>query len=152
KKFKMDSFKKNHETLPFEGAQPGVLFGQEAQYTKQFVAQIKDEQHLPPQILELDRMSVSDLLRKQGAPEDILTLYTYLNATDETARPDEMSALSMIRGHVRKANFTELHDEGRICGGNEQWPKAFAKALSTKIHYARAARKISHNANRIDDS
>jgi monoamine oxidase len=152
KKFRMDSFKKNHETLPFEGAQPGVLFGQEAQYTKQLVAQIKDEQHLPPQILELDRMSVADLLRKEGAPEDILTLYTYLNATEETARPDEMSALSMIRGHVRKANFTELQDEGRIFGGNDQLPKAFAKAISSRIHYARAARKIVHNASGVDVS
>lgn len=151
-KFRMDAFKKNRQQLPFRGAQPGVLFGQEAQYTKELVAQIKDEKHLPPQILELDNMSVADLLRRRGAPEDILTLYTYLNATEETARPEEMSALSMIRGHVRKANFTELQNEGRIFGGNDQLPKAFAKALSTKIHYACAARKISHAADGADVS
>lgn len=147
KVFQMDSFKKNKEQLPFEGAKPGMLFGQETEYTKRLVAMVKDPEKLPPEILKLDNLSVAELLTREGAPKDILTLYTYLNATEETARPEQMSALSMIRSHLQQSAFSEVQDEGRIFGGNDQLPKAFAKSLSGEILYDRPVRKIAHDEN-----
>jgi monoamine oxidase len=68
-----------------------------------------------------------------------------LNATEETARPEEISALSLIKNHLRQTTFNEVQNEGRIFGGNDQLPKAFARSLSDKILYRRAVRKISHS-------
>jgi monoamine oxidase len=147
KKFRMDEFKKNKEVLPFKGTKPGVLFGQEEAYTKKLLEQIRDPSKLPPEILKLDNLSVAELLTQQGAPEDVIALYTYLNATESTARPEEMSALTMIRGHLQHTDFSEQQNEGRIFGGNDQLPKAFARALSEKILYNRPVRKISPDAN-----
>lgn len=144
KKIRMADFKQSKLALPFQGTQPGVLFGQEAQYTKKLREQIKDPDHLPPEILKLDNLSVAELLTQQGAPSDVLALYTYLNATEETARPEEMSALALIKGHIRATDFSEVQNEGRIFGGNDQLAKGFARPLSDKILYRRAVRKIQH--------
>src|SRR5262245_29571142 len=54
KKFRMDEFKKNKQALPFKGTKPGVLFGQEEEYTKKLLEQIRDPSKLPPEILKLD--------------------------------------------------------------------------------------------------
>lgn len=150
KAFHMDSFKKNKERLPFEGTQPGVLFGQEAQYTKRLLQGIKNPNDLPAEILQLDQMSIADLLKREGAPKDVIELYTYLNATEETARPEEMSALSMLRSHLKQTAFSELQNEGRILGGNDQLPRAFAKTLSDRILYRRPVRKIQHDPNGVE--
>jgi monoamine oxidase len=143
KKFRMEEFKKNKLQLPFQGTKPGVLFGQEEEFTKNLLKQIQDPAKLPPEILKLDNLSVAELLIQQGAPEDVIALYTYLNATESTARPEEMSALTMIRGHLQHSDFSEQQNEGRIFGGNDQLPKAFARALSEKILYNHPVRKIS---------
>ena len=146
-RFKMDAFKNKAQKLPFEGVRPGVLFGQEAQYISRILERIEDPEKLPADIMELDNLSVAELLIKEGAPQDILALYTYLNATEETARPEEMSALSVIRSNVKKSGFTEQQNEGRIFGGNDQLPKAFARALADNILYNRPVRKIHHDSN-----
>ncbi len=147
KKFKMAEFKQKNQTLPFEGAQPGMLFGQEAPFTKKIRESIKNPEQLPSDILQMDNLSVAEFLLQQGAPKDLLALYTYLNATEETARPEEMSALSLIKHHLSQSTFSEVQNEGRIFGGNDQLPKAFARHLSEKILYRRAVRKIAHNSN-----
>jgi monoamine oxidase len=146
-KFKMDAFKKSGQKLPYEGVKPGVLFGQEAQYITRLLDQIQDPEKLPPEIMQLDNLSVAELLLKEGAPQDILALYTYLNATEETARPEEMSALSVIRSNLHRSGFTEQQNEGRILGGNDQLPNGFARALSNNILYNRPVRKIEHDSN-----
>ncbi len=143
KKLKMESFKQNKEMLPYAGTEGGKLFGQEAGYLKRLLDLIQDPDKLPPEILKLDNLSVVDLLLQEGAPEDILALYTYTQATESTARPQEMSALAMVRSHRR--TFNENTDEGRILGGNDQLPKALARALSDKILYNRPVRKIAHD-------
>ncbi len=144
KKYRMDSFKKNREELPFEGTRPGVLFGQEAQYLEKLVQQVRDPKNLPSEILRLDRFSVAELLKREGAPPDVIQLYKYLNATESTARPEEMSALTMLRGHLHHSDFSEQQNEGRILGGNDQLPKSFARAIAAKILYNRPVRKITH--------
>ncbi|HSE41189.1 MAG TPA: NAD(P)/FAD-dependent oxidoreductase, partial [Acidobacteriota bacterium] len=145
-KFKMSELKTRNQTLPYEGARPGMLFGQEAAFIKKIRDSIKDPERLSPDVLQLDNLSVAELLLQQGAPKDLLALYSYLNATEETARPEEISALSLIKAHLRQSNFSEVQNEGRIFGGNDQLPKAFARRLSDKILYRRAVRKIAHNA------
>jgi monoamine oxidase len=142
-KFKMASFKQNKEKLPYAGSEGGQLFGQEARYLQRLLKLIPDPEKLPPEILKLDNLSVVELLLQEGAPEDIVALYTYTQATESTARPHEMSALAMVRSHRR--SFSEDTDEGRILGGNDQLPKALARALSGQILYDRPVRKIAHD-------
>jgi monoamine oxidase len=141
KKLQMASFKQNREMLPYAGTEGGKLFGQEARYLKRLVDLIQDPENLPPEILKLDNLSVVELLLSEGAPEDILALYTYTQATESTARPHEMSALAMVRSHRR--SFSENTDEGRILGGNDQLPKALARALSDKVLYNRPVLRIA---------
>ena len=140
----MEALKKGEVDLPYEGTERGRLFGQEMQYTKELVQKIADPQNLPPEILKLDNLSVLELLLDQGAPQDIVTLYGYLNATESTARPHEMSALGMVKSHASAGFFNEDVDEGRILGGNDQLPKAFARRLADKILYRRPVQKIEH--------
>ncbi len=139
----MRALKEGTVPLPYEGTLRGQLFGQEAQYTRELVAMIEDPERLPEEIRRLDDISVAQLLIDRGAPEDILALYTYLNATESTARPEEMSALGLVLGHARASGFNEDVDEGRIFGGNDQLPKAFARALSGKIRYGRPVRRVT---------
>src|SRR6266496_4046578 len=142
-KLRMAPFKQNKEKLPFAGTEGGQLFGQEARYLQRLLKLIPDPEKLPPEILKLDNLSVVELLLQEGAPEDIVALYTYTQATESTARPHEMSALAMVRSHRR--SFSEDTDEGRILGGNDQLPKALARALSGQILYDRPVRRIAHD-------
>jgi monoamine oxidase len=145
RKLRMASFKKNKEPLPYAGTEGGQLFGQEKAYLKRLLDTIADPERLPPEILKLDNLSVVELLLREGAPEDIVALYTYTQATESTARPYEMSALSMVRSLRR--SFNEDTDEGRILGGNDQLPKGLARALSGQILYDRPVRRIAHDAS-----
>jgi monoamine oxidase len=145
KRITMSALKNGKASLPYEGTVKGRLFGQETQFTKRWVEKIKKTDALPPEILKLDNLSVVELLLEGGAPQDIISLYTYLNATEATARPHEMSALRMVRAHARGGSFNEDVDEGRILGGADQLPKAFARRLSNKILYNRPVRKIAHD-------
>jgi monoamine oxidase len=43
-----------------------------------------------------------------------------------------------------------VQDEGRILGGNDQLPKAFARSLSDQVLYRRAVRKIAHNLSGVE--
>jgi monoamine oxidase len=138
--------------LPFEGTETGKLFGQETRFTRRLAQLIKDPENLPPEILKLDNLSVTELLLQEGAPEDIISLYTYLNATESTARPHEMSALAMVKSHAAASGFNEDVDEGRILGGNDQLPKAFARRLADKILYNRPVRRILHDAEGVEVS
>jgi len=142
-KIRMASFKKDKEKLPYAGTEGGRLFGQEARYLQRLLNLIAHPEELPPEILKLDNLSVTELLLQEGAPEDIVALYTYTQATESTARPHEMSALAMVRSHRR--SFSEDTDEGRILGGNDQLPKALARALAGQILYDRPVRRIAHD-------
>lgn len=143
----MADLKQGRVDLPFKGTQRGQLFGQEARYTKRLVQMIDNPDAVPTEISKLDNKSVVELLLEEGAPQDIVNLYTYLNATEATARPHEMSAYRLVIGHARSSGFNENVDEGRIFGGNDQLPKAFAQRLSAHIRYNRPVVKISHGSD-----
>ena len=148
----MQALKDGAVGLPYEGTRRGQLFGQEAAYTRRLVDTIEDLESLPDEIKKLDSVSVTQLLLAAGAPADIVDLYTYLNATESTARPHEMSALSMVLAHRRASAFNEDVDEGRIFGGNDQLPKAFARALADKIRYNCPVRRIAHHVTGVEVS
>ena len=152
RRIRMQALKDGSAEIPYEGARRGQLFGQEAAYTRRLVEMIQDSDDLPEEILRLDYLSVTRLLLAQGAPADVVELYTYLNATESTARPHEMSALAMVLSHRRAAGFNEDVDEGRIFGGNDQLPKAFARALSDKIRYNSPVRRIAQVAAGVEVS
>ena len=90
-------------------------------------------------------MSIEDMLKKGGAPKDIIDLYTYTNATESTTVPAKMSALYMVLTNARASAFSEDTVEGRILGGNDKLPKTFAKKLGSKIKYNRALKRLKFN-------
>lgn len=145
-KLRLKDIRADKLRLPYEGCEPGLLFGQERKYTAKLRSTVKDPSKLPPEILALDGLSVSEMLAREGAPPDIIELYKYTGATENTSRPDEMSALEMLEGHFEESGFTEHTEEGRILGGNDRLPKAFARALADKVLYGRAVRRIRHDA------
>lgn len=175
KKFRMDDLQNLRYQLPYADIEGNNLFGQEKKYINHYVERIQtwskqnsissfglhdssgqkkiknsiNFNNLPQDILKLDNLSVADLLRKEGAHKDIIELYTFTNATESTGRPETLSALSMVLGHFMADSFNEETDEGRIQGGNDQLPKAFAKSLSNTIFYHRPVKKIEYNKNGV---
>ena len=111
RRYSMKDFKDNKQTLPFEGAEPGKLFANERKYIEHWFEKIEDINDLPKEVLELDNISVAQLLRKEKAPRDIVDLYTYTNATESTIRPDQANALGFVLGHYRASGFNEDTDE-----------------------------------------
>ena len=178
KKFRMKDLQSLRHQLPYADVEGSNLFGQEKKYINHYVERIQtwskqnsissfslhdsggqkksknsiNINNLPQDILDLDNLSVADLLRKEGAHKDIIELYTFTNATESTGRPETLSAFSMVLGHFMADSFNEETDEGRIQGGNDQLPKAFAKSLSNTIFYRRPVKKIEYNNDGVEVS
>ncbi len=148
-RFAMSDYKNKKVSLPYDGTTPGVLFGQERRYAERLIKQIQDPNRLPPELLALDNKSVAEVLLAEGAPQDVISLYTYLNATERTARPDQMSALSMIRSLHSVSGFNEEVDEGRILGGHDQVSKALARYLGHDVLYNRPVEQIRHGSDGV---
>ena len=138
----MEGLKSGKDTLPYDGILDGKLFGQEARYIQQWIDLVKQKGENAPEVLALDNMSIEDMLKKGGAPKDIIDLYTYTNATESTTVPSKMSALYMVLTNARASAFSEDTVEGRILGGNDKLPKTFAKKLGSKIKYNRALKRL----------
>ncbi|MBC8346428.1 MAG: FAD-dependent oxidoreductase [Candidatus Marinimicrobia bacterium] len=176
KKYNMETFQSQNQRLPYDGVEGGQLFGQEEPYIQSWIEKVDDWvvdndvscfscheyggqpvienpidwSHLPEDILALDKLSIKDLLINEGAPKDIIDLYTYTNATESTGRPETLSALRLVMGHYMAGGFSEDTDEGRILGGNDQLPKSFAKAISSNIKYNRSVTKIEHGESGVE--
>ena len=149
KKYGMADFKSMKQILPYKGTVGGKLFGQEFEFVRHWVEKIKDPKNIPEDVLDLDSMSAAQLLRKEGAPRDIIDLYKYTNATESTCTPDQMSALNMVFNFYTAA-FSEDTVEGRIFGGNDQLPKRFAKEIAANLKYNCPVKKISHSKSGIE--
>ena len=178
KKFRMKDLQSLRHQLPYADIEGSNLFGQEKKYINHYVEKIQtwskqnsistfslhdssDQKkiknsininNLPQDILDLDNLSIADLLRKEGAHKDIIELYTFTNATESTGRPETLSAFSMVFDHFMAGGFNEKTDEGRIHGGNDQLPKAFAKSLADKVLYHRPVKKIEYNNSGVEVS
>ena len=146
----MNDIRSGMATLPFDGTIKGKLFGQEAKYIQKWIDLTKKEGVNSEKIQALDKVSVEQLLKQGGAPKDIIQLYTYLNATESTTLPSKMSALSMVLSHVKTSGFSENTVEGRILGGNDQLPKAFAKKLGSKIKYNHPVKRVITSSGEVE--
>ena len=145
----MKGLKSGKDLLPFKGTEEGKLFGQEVQYIQKWINLVKEKGENSPEVLALDKVSIEEILMKGGAPKDIIELYTYTNATESTTVPSKMSALNMVLSYSRTSAFSEHTVEGRIFGGNDKLPKAFAKELSSKIKYSRALKRLSFDSKGV---
>ena len=145
----MNDLKSGKVNLPFKGTKGGKLFAQEAAYIQDWIKKVRSLGTSSAEVQALDKMSVADVLRKGGAPQDIIDLYTYTNATESTTVSSRMSALNMVLANSETSAFSENTEEGRILGGNDQVPKIFAKILGEKIRYNRPIEKIEYNENRV---
>ena len=145
----IEGLKSGRDLLPFKGASEGKLFGQEVQYIQKWIDLVEQKGMNSPEVQALDKISVEDILKEGGATKDIIDLYTYANATEETALPSKMSALHMVLSNTRTSNFSENTVEGRIFGGNDQLPKTLAKKIDTKIMYNRPLQRLEYDSNGI---
>jgi len=145
----MEGLRLGRDSLPFKGTLKGKLFGQEVQYIKKWIDLVKLKGISSPEVQELDKISVEEILKKGGAPKDIINLYAYANATEETTVPSKMSALYMVLSNIRTSSFSENIVEGRIFGGNDQLPKILAKKLETKIMYNQPLYRLDYDSNAI---
>lgn len=145
----MKGLKSGADSLPYDGILDGKLFGQESRYIQEWIDLVKQKGENAPEVLALDNMSIEDMLKKGGAPKDIIELYTYTNATESTTVPSRMSALNMVLANAKASAFSEDTVEGRIFGGNDKLPKIFAKKLQTKIKYNSPLKRLKFNAKGV---
>jgi len=145
----MEGLRSGKDLLPFKGTLKGKLFGQEVQYIQKWIDLVNQKGVSSPKVQVLDKMSVEEMLKKGGAPKDIIDLYTYTNATESTAAPSKMSALNMVLANIRTSSFNENTVEGRIFGGNDQLPRILAKKLGTKIKYNRSLQCLDFDSKGV---
>ncbi len=87
----MEGLRSGKDLLPFKGTLKGKLFGQEVQYIQKWIDLVNQKGVSYPEVQALDKISVEEMLKKGGAPKDIIDLYTYTNATESTTVPSKMS-------------------------------------------------------------
>jgi len=145
----MKGLRSGADLLPFKGTLKGKLFGQEVQYIQKWIDLVKKKGVTSPEVQALDKMSVEEILKYGGAPKDIIDLYTYTNATEETTVPSKMSALNMVLANTKISSFNENTVEGRIFGGNDQLPRIFAKKLGSKIKYNRSLQRLDFDSKGV---
>ena len=148
-KLTMKGLRSGADVLPFKGTLKGKLFGQEVQYIQKWIDLVKKKGVTSPEVQALDKMSVEEILKHGGAPKDIIDLYTYTNATEETTVPSKMSALNMVLANTKISSFNENTVEGRIFGGNDQLPRIFAKKLGSKIKYNRSLQRLDFDSKGV---
>ena len=95
RRLSMKGIQSGTDSLPFEGIQKGKLFGQEVQYIQKWIDLVKQKGETSPEVLALDNISVEEVLKKGGAPKDIIDLYTYTNATEATSVPVSYTHLTL---------------------------------------------------------
>ena len=145
----MEGLRSGKDLLPFKGTLKGKLFGQEVQYIQKWIDLVNQKGVSYPEVQALDKISVEEILKKGGAPKDIIDLYTYTNATESTTVPSKMSALYMVLANTRTSAFNENTVEGRIFGGNDQLPKILAKKLEKKIKYNRSLQRLDFDSKGV---
>ena len=142
----MNKIRSGDVTLPYTGTENGMLFGQEVQYIQNWIELVNKKGINSPEVQALDKISVEDILKEGGAPQDIIELYKYANATESTTTPSKISALAMILSNIKTSGFSENTVEGRILGGNDQLPKTLAKRIEKKIKYNTPLHRLDYDS------
>ena len=145
-KLSMDRIRSGIDNLPYNGSTKGKLFGQEVNYIQKWIDLVNKKGINSEEVQALDKLSVEDILKEGGAPNDIIELYTYANATESTTIPSKISALAMILSNIKTSGFNENTVEGRIFGGNDQLPKILAKKIENRIKYNSPLLRLDHNS------
>jgi len=98
----------------------------------------------PPRTLaKYDSLSYAEFLRRQGASPDAIHLLTLGSNSNAIG---QVSALMRLRAAVWRGKTKTW---SKIRGGNDQLPKAFARALADRIHYDRPATHIEHTSSGV---
>ncbi len=145
----MERIRSGENSLPYNGTEDGMLFGQEVQYIQKWIDLVKDKGINSTEVQALDNVSVESILKKGGAPKDIIELYTYANATESTTTPSKISALAVILSNIKTSGFSENTVEGRIFGGNDQLPKILSKKIENRIKYNSPLLRLDHNSDGV---
>ena len=94
----------------------------------------------PPRTLnKYDALSYAAFLRRQGASPDAIRLLTLGSNSNAI---ESVSSLMRLRAAVWRGRTKTW---SKIRGGNDQLPKAFARALAGRIHYDRPVTGIEHS-------
>ena len=148
-KLSMDRIVSGDVTLPYTGTENGMLFGQEVKYIQKWINLVNRKGINSSEVQALDKISVEDILKEGGAPQDIIELYKYANATESTTTPSKISALAMILSNIKTTGFSENTVEGRIFGGNDQLPKILAEKLGKKINYNTPLYQLNYDSDGV---
>ena len=148
-KLSMDRIVSGDVTLPYTGTENGMLFGQEVKYIQKWIDLVNKKGINSSEVQALDKISVEDILKEGGAPQDIIELYSYANATESTTTPSKISALAMILSNIKTTGFSENTVEGRIFGGNDQLPKILAEKLGKKINYNTPLYQLNYDSDGV---
>ncbi len=109
-------------------------------YLQKYVDQIQDEKNpFVPGLRELDQISVSDLLKREGASAAAVQFFG-----------SSSSALEFIWGAaIKKLRGTDLSTKKlfRLKGGNQLMTDAFAARLGEKVHLGCPVTAIEHGAS-----
>jgi len=108
-----------------------------------------DAMHWPPELAAIDRVSMADWLRAQGASEAFLA---EINATIPLgAGLGTVSALAVLRelaGIAREVARAQrepgVRRGNRIAGGADQLPRALAARLGDRVALATVVKRIEH--------
>jgi monoamine oxidase len=100
----------------------------------------------PANFAELDRLTVAEFLRKQGASRDAIEFLKLTELGLYGDGIDSSSALGVLLGEAHYINAEKFY---AIQGGNDLLPKAFARRLSDKIHYGAVVKSLAQSDDRV---
>jgi len=109
-------------------------------YTQRYVDSIRDEANpFEPSLTPLDRLSVADLLKRDGASAAALQFFGGSGS----------SLQSIWAAAIKKLRGTDLESKKlfRIKGGNQLMTDAFAARLGDRIHLGCPVTRIEHGAS-----
>ncbi len=109
-------------------------------YTQRYVDSIRDEANpFEPGLTPLDRLSVTDLLKRDGASAAALQFFGGSGS----------SLQSICAAAIKKLRGTDLESKKlfRIKGGNQLMTDAFATRLGDRIHLGCPVTRIEHGAS-----
>ncbi|HXZ79807.1 MAG TPA: FAD-dependent oxidoreductase, partial [Terriglobales bacterium] len=91
----------------------------------------------------IDRVTINEFLRKQGASEAVVSLLrmSFLG--------EDFEYVSALQDIIWQQFVDRAKSWGKLRGGNDQLPKAFAARLGHRIHYGAAVKRVTQNKNKV---
>jgi monoamine oxidase len=92
---------------------------------------------------QLDAVTVNELLRKHGASEGVISLLrmTFLG--------EDFDYVSALQDMTWQPFLVRGKAWGKLRGGNDQLPRAFAERLGPRMRYGAAVRKVSQDKDKV---